>query len=170
LSKIKLVHRNDSIKLNPVGKSSPYSFSVAPEKELISDSTYRLSILPGAFINLFNYTNDTIVKHFTIEDQSFYGTLKLNLSFTKATYYLVQMLTAQNTVYSQDTVMGNSSIFYDGVPPALYSIRIIEDDNHNGKWDIGSFLKNVEPEKVFYFPDKINIRSSWDVVEDWKVN
>jgi len=170
LSKIRLIQRKDTIQLKPVGKSSPYSLSLIPEKDLISDSSYRLSIMPGAFINLFDYTNDTIIAHFTIEEQSFYGTVRLNLSFSKNTHYLVQMLTSQNTIYRQDTVSGTASIFYDGVPPALYSIRVIEDDNNNGKWDIGKFLKGIEPEKVFYYPDKLNIRSNWDNVKDWKVN
>lgn len=170
LSKIRLTQRKDTVKLKLIGTPSPYSFSLAPEKDLISDSTYRISILPGAFTNLFNYTNDTIIKHFNIEEQSFYGTLKLNLSFSRRTHYLVQILTSQNTIYREDTVSGNTSIFYDGVPPALYSIRIIEDDNNNGKWDIGNFMKDIEPEQVFYFPDKVNIRSNWDMVEDWKVN
>jgi len=170
LSKIKLIQRKDTIKLKSVGKSSLYSLSLSPEKNLVSDSTYQLHLLPGAFINLFDYTNDTIVRHFTIEEQSFYGTLKLNLSFSKKTHYLVQMLTNQNTVYRQDTVSGSTSIFYDGIPPALYGIRVIEDDNNNGKWDIGNFLKDIEPEHVFYYSDKINIRSNWDLSQDWKVN
>lgn len=170
LSKIKLILRKDTIKLKQTGKSSPYSLSLVPEGELISDSTYHFSIMPGAFINLFNYTNDTIMTHFTVEEQSFYGTLKLNLSFSKRAHYLVQMLTSQNTIYRQDTVSATSSIFYDGVPPALYGIRMIEDDNNNGKWDIGSFMKDIQPEQVFYYGDKINIRSNWDVTQDWKVN
>jgi len=170
LSKIRLTQRKDTIKLKLIGKSSPYSISLAPEKDLISDSVYRFSIIPGAFTNLFNYTNDTIIKHFTVDDQSSYGTLKLNLSFSKRTHYLVQMLTSQNIIYREDTINGTTSIFYDGVPPALYGIRVIEDDNNNGKWDIGNFMKDIEPEQVFYFSDKLNIRSNWDVVQDWKVN
>lgn len=170
LSKIKLVQRKDTIKLKPVGKSSPYYLSLSPEKDLISDSAYYLSIMPGAFTNFFNYTNDTIIRHFTIEEQSYYGTLKLNLSISKKGHYLVQLLTSKNTIYRQDSVNGSNSIFYDGLPPALYGIRIIKDDNNNGKWDIGNYLKGIEPEQVYYSPDKINIRSNWDVSQDWKVN
>lgn len=170
LSKIKLLHRKDTLPLKSFGQSSPFSLSLVPEKELISDSTYRLYILPGAFVNLFHYTNDTIISRFTVEEQSFYGTMALNLSFSKKSHYLVQILTNQNTLYRQDTISGTSSIFYDGIPPALYGMRVIEDDNNNGRWDIGNFLKGIEPERVFYYPDAINIRSNWDNTKDWKVN
>lgn len=170
VSKIKLIQKKDSIPLSPLATTLPYSFSLSPKKDLISDSIYCLSILPGAFTNLFGYTNDTIIVHFPIQDQSYYGTLKLNLSFSKKSHYLVQLLNNNGGIYKQDKVSGTTSIFYDGVPPALYGIRIIEDANNNGKWDIGSYMKNIEPEKVFYYPDKLNIRSNWDVVQDWKVN
>jgi len=170
LSKIKLIQRKDTIPLKPVGESSPYRLLLAPQKDLISDSVYYFTIMPGAFINFFNYTNDTIIRHFPIEEQSYYGTLKLDLSFSKKTHYLVQLLNEHNAIYRQDTVSRTGSIFYDGVPPALYSIRVIEDDNNNGKWDIGNYMKGIEPEQVFYYPDKINIRSNWDVNQGWKVN
>ena len=170
LSKIKLIKRKDTIALKPVGKSSPYSLSFSPQKDLISDSAYSLSIMPGAFTNFFNFTNDTIITHFTVEEQSFYGTLKLNLSFSKKAHYLVQLLTGKNTIYRQDTVSGTTGIFYDGLPPALYAIRVIEDDNNNGKWDIGNYMKRIEPEDVFYYSDQINVRSNWDVTQNWKVN
>lgn len=170
ISKINLIQRKDTIPLKSFTAGLPYSFSLSPKKDLISDSTYCLQILPGAFTDLFGYTNDTVIVHFPIQEQSFYGTLKLNLTFSKNAHYLVQLLNNGGGIYKQDTVSGTTSIFYDGLPPALYGIRVIEDANHNGKWDIGNYLKDIEPEKVFYYPDKINIRSNWDVVQDWKVN
>jgi hypothetical protein len=170
LSKIKLIQRNDTIPLKQNNKPSPYGITLLPGKDLISDTSYRFSIMPGAFTDLFGYTNDTIILHFPVEEQSFYGTLKLNLSFAKKAHYLVQLLTDQDNIYKQDTISGTGSIFYDGLPPAMYGIRVIKDDNNNGKWDIGNYLKGIEAEKVFYYSDKINIRSNWDLTQDWRVN
>jgi len=169
LSKITLIQRTDTVPLKPIEKWSLYNISLSPKKNLISDSTYRFSILPGAFTDLFGYTNDTIIKRFKIEEQSYYGTLKLILVFPKKAHYLVQLLTDKNEVYRQDTASGNISIFYDGLPPAMYGIRVIEDANNNGKWDGGNYLKGLEPENVFYYSDKINVRSNWDLTQDWKV-
>lgn len=169
LSKIKLTQRKDTIPLKPAEESS-FSLSLSPQKDLISDSGYSLTMMPGAFTNFFGYINDTIIAHFTIQEQSYYGTLKLNLSFAKKTHYLVQLLASNNSIYRQDTISKNGSIFYDGLPPALYGIRVIEDDNNNGKWDAGDYMQGIEPEQVYYYPDKINVRSNWDVTQEWKVN
>jgi hypothetical protein len=170
LSKITLTKGAETIKLKQTGDSSSFAISLSPLKDLISDSAYRLTVLPGAFTDFFRYTNDTVIQKFHIQEQSYFGTLRLNLTFTKKTHYLVQLLDDKNNVYRQDTTNGNTSIFYDGVPPAMYGIRIIADDNNNGKWDIGSYLKGIQPEMVYYYSDKINVRSNWDLSQDWKVN
>lgn len=170
LSKITVIQRKDTVKVR-TGKKSAFNLSLVPEKDLISDSAYQITILPGAVTDFFGYINDTINVKFKIQEQSYFGTLKLNLSFTKNTHYLVQMLDNQGNIYRQDTVNKTTSIFYDGLPPASYGIRVIEDDNNNGKWDGGNYLKGIQPEKVFYYPDKINVRSNWDIDQEvWKVN
>jgi hypothetical protein len=44
-----------------------------------------------------------------------------------------------------------------------YEIRILYDDNKNGKWDPGSWYKpRRQPERVVLIPQKINIRANWD--------
>ncbi len=170
LSRIFLTHRADTIPLKQTGKPSSFNLSLLPTKDLISDSTYKITILPGAFTDFFNYTNDTTSRKFTIQEQNYFGTLAVALSFSKKSHYIVQLLDEKINICRQDTVSGTTSIFYDGLPPAGYYIRVIKDDNNNGKWDIGSFLKQLQPEMVYYYPDKINIRSNWDLTQSWKVN
>ena len=47
-------------------------------------------------------------------------------------------------------------------PPGEYEVRILYDDNKNGKWDPGNFLQKKQPEIVERIPRKINIRNNWD--------
>lgn len=47
--------------------------------------------------------------------------------------------------------------------PGSYELRILYDENKNGKWDTGSFTPiKKQPEKVFYIPRQLNIRANWD--------
>ena len=50
--------------------------------------------------------------------------------------------------------------------PGDYSVRIIFDENKNGIQDTGNYLENLQPEKVFYYPKPITVRSNWDVQQD----
>jgi hypothetical protein len=46
--------------------------------------------------------------------------------------------------------------------PDTYIIKIIHDDNGNGKWDTGNYLKAVQPEKVEFLPRELKLRANWD--------
>ena len=54
---------------------------------------------------------------------------------------------------------------FEYIKPASYRVRVIYDENENGKWDTGSFLNKTQPERVFYYPGEIEIRANWDVNE-----
>ncbi len=51
-------------------------------------------------------------------------------------------------------------------PPGEYEIRILLDDNNNGKWDPGSYSKKIQPEKVISIDQKISIKANWDNERD----
>ncbi|MCU0386080.1 MAG: hypothetical protein MUE38_08620 [Flavihumibacter sp.] len=47
--------------------------------------------------------------------------------------------------------------------PAEFEIRILFDENQNGKWDYGSFFgEKRQPEKVKAVGKKITIKANWD--------
>ena len=48
-----------------------------------------------------------------------------------------------------------------------YYIRIVFDENENQKYDSGNFLLRIDPEKVIYYPDEIDVRAGWDLVQEF---
>lgn len=50
-----------------------------------------------------------------------------------------------------------------------YYVRCIVDANANGKWDPGMWSKRRPAEDVFYRRESVNVRTGWDVNEDWDV-
>ncbi|MEY2917892.1 MAG: hypothetical protein RIS73_1606 [Bacteroidota bacterium] len=50
--------------------------------------------------------------------------------------------------------------------PGEYEIRILYDDNNNGKWDPGNYSKKLQPEKVILIPKKLSVRENWDNESD----
>ena len=50
--------------------------------------------------------------------------------------------------------------------PGEYNIRILYDDNNNGKWDPGNFKEKKQPEKAVSLPQALQIRPNWDNERD----
>ena len=55
------------------------------------------------------------------------------------------------------------------VEPGEYEIRILFDDNNNGKWDPGDYSKKRQPEKAITLTQKIAVRANWDNERDIKL-
>ena len=53
--------------------------------------------------------------------------------------------------------------------PGEYEIRILYDDNKNGKWDPGNYSEKLQPEKVITLTQTIAIRANWDNERDIKL-
>jgi len=53
--------------------------------------------------------------------------------------------------------------------PGEYGIRILYDDNNNGKWDPGNYDKKIQPEKVIPLTEKLSVRGNWDNERDIKL-
>jgi hypothetical protein len=53
--------------------------------------------------------------------------------------------------------------------PGKYLFRFIKDKNGNKKWDTGNYLKKIQPERVFYSSDTIELRANWDINYQLKI-
>lgn len=53
--------------------------------------------------------------------------------------------------------------------PGEYEVRILFDENQNGKWDHGDYSKKLQPEKVTTLPQKLSIKANWDNERDIKL-
>lgn len=52
------------------------------------------------------------------------------------------------------------------VGPGEYELRILYDENSNGKWDPGNYSQKKQPEKVLALPQKLGVRANWDNERD----
>ena len=80
---------------------------------------------------------------------------------------IVEILHKESVIYR--TTEPSLSLSIDSLSAGTYSLRIIYDENNNGKWDSGSLAQKRQAEEVEYFPKDINIRADWDVIVEWEV-
>jgi len=75
---------------------------------------------------------------------------------------IVQLTDKDGKVKYSDFTDKETTITFDAIEPALYTLRAIYDDNKNKVWDTGSYIERRQTEEVIYYPKEINVRPNWD--------
>ncbi len=129
------------------------------------ENQYRVEILPDAFKDFFENTNDTLKYGLNTKAVADYGTLNLRLEKAVQFPMIVELVDNKFKVVTSTYLSENKEVYYDYLSPGKYYLRIIYDENGNEKWDSGNFLKKVQPEMVIYYPTIIEIRPNWSLNE-----
>lgn len=138
--------------------------------QLKENTKYSLFIPPGTFTDIFDLTNDTIQIDLKTREAKYYGSLKLKLNIPETkNNYIVQLIDEQGIIQRVHQLKKSEEVFYEYLHPKKYKLKIIVDENSNGKWDTGNYLQHTQAEKVIYNSELINVRSNWDLELDWKV-
>lgn len=124
---------------------------------------YKIKILPGAFVDFYEKQNDSLAYKLETKNSTEYGNLRLKLENAKSYPVIVELTDKEGKIlYTQYTEKSNQ-VFFDLIEPALYTLRVIYDENKNQEWDAGNFLEKRQSEEVLYYPKEIDIRQNWDV-------
>jgi hypothetical protein len=144
--------------------SSMYKFCIRykPEEKM----KYKILIPDSTITDIYGTTNDTTIISYKTQSEDFYGTLKVRISHIKGPVIL-QLLDDKENLIMEKFFNSDRMITYDYLYPHKYILKLIVDSNDNGKWDTGDYLKKLQPERVIYFPQIINIRSNWEVDNTW---
>lgn len=168
ISNIKLVEK-DTIKTSFKATIADNKEEVIFDFEKKQFTSYKLKILPKSIIDILGNSNkDTLNYQFITSQVENYGNLTINLNNTKPNT-IVELLT-ENGQTVEIVHLNNSKIVeFKLLTPAKYIIRFIEDKNNNKKWDTGNYLQKIQPENIIYYPNVIEVRANWDIVESFSL-
>jgi hypothetical protein len=126
---------------------------------------YEIFIEPNTFKNIYHYPQDTIEMSFKTQSIDYYGTIIFDLKNVPHNI-IIQFFDGENIVRQQ--IVDSDGIYtFNYMPPKEYRVKFIYDRNNNGEWDTGDYLNNIQPEQVDFFPEKISVRSNWEIEYDW---
>jgi hypothetical protein len=131
------------------------------------DSSYSLFVKPKAATDCFGQKNDTLKSKFKIQKADFYGTLSVKLTGLTGGNYILKLVNEKDEVQKEMTVTDLTSAKFEMLPPGTYHLKLIADENKNGKWDTGIYFQHKQPEKVIYYANPVKMRSGWDMDVEW---
>jgi hypothetical protein len=79
---------------------------------------------------------------------------------------MVQVIDAKENVVMTKQAFGKN-LRFEYLKPGDYFFKSFIDGNNNQIWDTGDIEKQIQPEKVFYFPKKLSIKANWEIEESW---
>ncbi len=124
---------------------------------------YAFTIQPGALTDFFEKSNDTLAYKVTTKTTAEYGNLSVSLQNVKQFPVIVELTNEKGEVLATEYSDKNTTIDFNLIQPALYSLRAIYDVNKNKEWDSGNYLEKRQAEEVIYFSKEIDVRANWDV-------
>jgi len=174
IDNVLLIKSNDLFRINQLDSmvimedSINIKFDIKPvayniykvEYPFNKEKNYTIRIADSVFKSYNgNYNKPTLSKINFYKNEEF-GTLTIsNCSENK----IYELLNEKFEIIRSTTNKNQKTINYKNVLPGTYKLRIINDENNNGTWDTGNYLKHIQPEKIEYYSNPIKVRANWDM-------
>lgn len=129
--------------------------------------TYRFTVDSLAVQSIYGVGNNPATVTLNVRGTDEYANLFFHVKGLNGKPAFVQLLDERDTPLRQVPVDNSGEVEILNVEAGNYYARLVLDLNDNAKWDTGKYAKHLQPEDVFYFPDKLKLRKNWDVEQTW---
>lgn len=137
-------------------------FNVFPNEK------YQLNLLPGAVTDFFDVSNDSLSTAITTRSRVDYGNLSLRLANVPSYPIFIDIIDEKEKIVRSMYSKEERGLYrFAYLEPRKYYIRVRIDENANGKWDTGNYLKNKKPETVYHYEPLLDVRANWELQEQF---
>ena len=159
--------QSDSLQSNDPDSLLTNSLDTLNNETSFKSKTRRISLKQtiqfeyqnGAFISIESDTIPSGVHEYSFERTKDNGTINLITNTTYPSYVIEVIDKRYNTIQTYPAASKLSL----SLSPGEYGFRILIDENNDGRWSKGNFLRDLEPESVYVHPDFTQLRSNWDL-------
>ena len=122
----------------------------------------------SAFEDFYHQKSDTLKESFSAKRAEDFASLKVSFKDSLSLPFIIELTDkdGKNVLYSQYIEKSSPTYHFPYLKAGNYLLRIVEDKNHNKKWDTGNFLQRIQPEIIRYFTKEIELRANWEVEQD----
>lgn len=176
--KITLIEKSDSIsRIIPfkVLKDSSWLTSIKIQADFKPETNYVLTLNKGFIYNNSYRKNDSVTFQFKTTALDDYAQLKMKLLFPKKENYIVRLFNDKDQLINERSVefsltsSAEKTMEYNNLVPGNYFIKVVEDANKNGLFDMGDYFLGRQPEVIFINSSPIKLLSGWEIENEWIV-
>jgi hypothetical protein len=134
---------------------------ITVEAKSFAKDTIKWDIPKGSIISVEGDTlAKTLLPHPVLKEED-YGLIRGRVTNADtATRFIIELVDEQ---YKVVQTLYNSPYTFIHIPQGKYYLRLTIDRNRNRRWDTGLMDEDLQPEPVFYMPDKILLKANFEL-------
>jgi len=142
---------------------------VAPV-EWESGERYRLTVDSAAFTDIYGLSNKEVQTEIQAKSRSDYSTLSFDIKGLDGRKAVVELLNSSDAPVATVPANASGGVRIEYINPGTYYARLFIDNDGDTLWTTGSIADSRQPEEVYYYPKKFNLKKNWDIEQEWNIN
>ena len=129
------------------------------------DRNYTIALQPRAVTDWFGLTNDSITYTFKVGAKKGLGDIHLIINKLNSSKNYLLQIWQRDELINEQLIIHQSAFehYFKSMSVAEYTLRLIQDDNENGRWDAGNYDLHLQPEKI-WTKKVTELRGNWELV------
>lgn len=124
--------------------------------------TLRIDLNDSSCVSIMNTYSKSKTTHYKPYNSEDYGLINGSISNSYENY-IIQLIDNKGLIYKTSKEKGEYT--FTSVLPGSYTIRILIDENNDGKFEQGSYEKRITPELIYFYENPLNIKANWDFLD-----
>jgi uncharacterized protein (DUF2141 family) len=133
------------------------------------DHLYEIVGRKNQLTDAANIQSDSFHISFIYKAQRHFGNIVLAIKTDSLPHHWIVQLLNNNGVEAAREKFANKKISWNNLSQGQYNIRILNDENDNGKWDTGNYFLHQQPESYLRYTNDVLVKPNWDTELDWKI-
>jgi hypothetical protein len=134
------------------------------DTRIASGKSYLLIADSAAFGSIYGEYSDSTAARFSVMVPEQFGSLTLDV-INHEGGAIIQLLDNSEKLRRETYMEGNGKIKFPLLEKGFYRVKAIFDHNGDRKWTTGDFDTHRQPEPVTFYPEEIEIKENWDVIQ-----
>lgn len=124
--------------------------------------TIEIQFVENQFISISGLKNEKMKITYLPYVADNFGLIKGKIE-TRNTRYELQLIDNQYIV--KNSLENPTDYVFKSVEPGNYTLRVMLDDNKDGKIETGSFITRTPPESIYFHKEVLDVKANWEFAD-----